>query len=257
MAISRQHKIGQGMFPHNDAGEWLPSFPWTFLLSDDWLFFGGTGSTFNLCLLRGSSFLSSPSTLTHFHLCLLSLTPNAECRSCQNCRCSVCQCIQEETAFTQFPTILWLYDPSLLILAELTWGSPVFPTCPLLISQHRLCSDPTVSSAPDHSFLEVWPAFPERTRAPHISSQGNMGVQAVRWEAGGGFGAPKGEEGAQSTHFRMEADCTASSCPDSSQHSSSSFVRKKSQMFRDAGTARTKQQLQSGIAFLDVPDAPF
>lgn len=38
------------------------------------------------------------------------------------------------------------------------------------------------------------------------------------------------------------------------QFSSSSFLRKKSQMFRDAGTARTRQQLQSGIAFLDLCD---
>lgn len=61
----------------------------------------------------------------------------------------------------------------------------------------------------------------------------------------------EGREFNTHTHFRMEADCPATSSPDSSQHSSSSFVRKKSQMFRDAGTARTRQQLQSGITFLD------
>lgn len=49
----------------------------------------------------------------------------------------------------------------------------------------------------------------------------------------------------------MEADCPASSNSDGSQHSSSSFLRKKSKVLRDTGTASTRQQLQSGITFLD------
>lgn len=125
---------------------------------------------------RGAASCPLPLTLSRFHICLLSLTQivhNAECRSCQNCKYSMCQYIKEGTAFTQFPPTLWFCHPSLHYLAEPTWGSPVLPTRPLLISQHGLCSDPPVSSAPDHSFLEVTCFHREDKSAPCLLSGGS------------------------------------------------------------------------------------
>lgn len=197
--------------------------------------------------IRESSFPSSPSYLTHLHLCLLSLTPNGECRSCQNCTYWMCHTSRKEQFSPSSPQH-WGF----MILLFFIWLNPrggavyIQPAhSGAVLSPYRVLSPRSLLPWEDHPDHLLPPRGQECPRSPLRA------IWWFRWEAGGGFGAPKGEEGAQHTQFRMEAGCPASSNPDSSQHSSSSFLRKKSQMFRDAGTARARQQLQSGITFLD------
>lgn len=222
------------------------SFPFVWGLS----LLGGACSALILYLFNESSFPSSPSSPRTLSS-VFDIIDRYFCTmlSAENVRTANKQCVsipkKEELPYNGTKGMsslqcccFWPFS------SQFSWGSTGEPPA------HN-----TLTWAPDPSFLHRSPAFMGRTRVAHASHHGNMEVQAVAWEAGGGFYAPEGEQGLQPMCLRKGAGCPAPSSSGGSQHRNSSwdfpFQRKKSQVLRDAGTASARQQLRSGIAFLD------
>lgn len=146
-------------------------------------------------------------------------------------------------------------DHSLLYSAEPAWGTPPAHNPPTaeLPPQAVLkpCPPPTLLSP--RALPPTQGTCPHgRTRGSRATQQGITEVQAVAWEAGRGFDG----RGGSSTHVPQEGGrlpCTIQlrGFPAQEQFLGLSLSKKKSQVLGDAGTASPRQQLRSGIAFLD------
>lgn len=125
---------------------------------------GGTCSTLTLCPFEASPPLLLP--LTHFNQCSISLTTNsAECwvQKMSELQISNVSAYQRRKSFHPVTYNTVVFWPLSSLSGWAGTGDPLPTARPLLSPQHRLCSNPAVSWAPDHSFLHRWPAFMGRT----------------------------------------------------------------------------------------------
>lgn len=135
------------------------SFPSVWLLT----FFGGTGSN------TGGAASPLLPLISHSCICVCCHWPlMLSVESVRNANTECVSTSKKEKLSPSSPQH-WGFMILLFIWLNPRGGAVYF--------QPAHCWSPTVSSAPDHSFHERWPASTERTRVPQVSSQGNMVIQ--------------------------------------------------------------------------------